>query len=72
KKRDRPHHHKGSFSSRIYDCRIPRSFEKPPKLETYDGITDFDEHVEHIATVLDCHGARGAVKCKMFVHALKV
>ncbi|MCH83117.1 hypothetical protein A2U01_0003932 [Trifolium medium] len=71
----RSHHHnhpsKGLFSTRITDCGIPKSLEKPPKLETYNGTGDPDEHVEHIDTILDYHGARGGVKCKLFVLTLK-
>lgn len=29
---------------------IPRSFEKPPNIETLDGIWDPNEHVKHVAT----------------------
>jgi hypothetical protein len=45
--------------------------EKPPKLETYDGTTDPDEHLEHIDIVLDYYQARGATKCRLFVLTLK-
>jgi len=38
----------------------------PPKLETYDGTTNPDEHVEHLDTILDYHRARGAIKCNLF------
>jgi hypothetical protein len=52
-------------------CRIPMALEKPPKLETYDGIADPDEHFEHIDTVLDYHQVCGPVKCKLFLLTLK-
>ncbi|MCI14979.1 hypothetical protein A2U01_0036114, partial [Trifolium medium] len=58
-KRNHAHHNKGMFSTKITDCRIPKSLEKPLKLETYDGTGDLDEHIEH--------GARGGVKCKPFI-----
>ncbi|MCI75872.1 hypothetical protein A2U01_0097141, partial [Trifolium medium] len=53
--RGRRNHHPGKtpFTTRIMESRIPKALEKPPKLETYDGSTDPDEHVEHIDTVLD-------------------
>ncbi|MCI10403.1 hypothetical protein A2U01_0031496, partial [Trifolium medium] len=35
------------FTLRILESRVPRTLEKPPKLETYDGTKDPDEHVEH-------------------------
>ncbi|MCI35088.1 hypothetical protein A2U01_0056309, partial [Trifolium medium] len=41
------------FAIRILGARIPKTLEKPPKLETYDGTADPDEHLEHIDTVLD-------------------
>jgi uncharacterized protein with von Willebrand factor type A (vWA) domain len=40
-------------------------------LETYDGTTNPDEHVEHLDTVLDYHQVPGVVKCKLFVLTLK-
>ncbi|MCI46252.1 hypothetical protein A2U01_0067492, partial [Trifolium medium] len=49
----------------------PRALEKSPKLETYDGSTDPDEHVEHIDTILDYFQARRPIKCKLFVLTLK-
>ncbi|MCH95345.1 hypothetical protein A2U01_0016320, partial [Trifolium medium] len=51
------HPGKTSFTVRILESRIPRTLEKPPKLETYDGTTDPDEHVKHIDTVLDYYQA---------------
>ncbi|MCI44081.1 hypothetical protein A2U01_0065320, partial [Trifolium medium] len=47
------------------------ALEKPPKLETYDGTIDPDEHVEHIDTVLDYYQAPGPIKCKLSVLTLK-
>ncbi|MCI61235.1 hypothetical protein A2U01_0082492, partial [Trifolium medium] len=57
------HPRKTPFTVRILDSRIPRGLEKPPKLETYDGSTVPDEHVEHIDTVLDYYQAPGPIKC---------
>lgn len=56
---------------RISDFPIPRAFEKLLKLESYDGATDPDEHVEHIDTVFNYLPARGVVKCKLFAWTLK-
>lgn len=50
---------------------IPRTFAKSPKVETYNGTTDLDEHVEHLDTILYYRRARGTVKCKLFVLTLK-
>jgi hypothetical protein len=49
----------------------PRAFAKPTKLETYYGVADPDEQVEHLDTILDYHRVRAAVKCKLFVLTLK-
>ncbi|MCI02730.1 hypothetical protein A2U01_0023764 [Trifolium medium] len=70
-KKNHTHNSKDPFSTKITDCRIPKSLEKPPKLQTYDGTGDPDEHVEHIDTILDYHGGRGGVRCKLFVQTLK-
>ncbi|MCH81098.1 hypothetical protein A2U01_0001877 [Trifolium medium] len=61
------HPGKTLFTVRILDSRIPRALEKPPKLETYDGSADPDEHVEHIDTVLDYYQALGPIKCKLLI-----
>lgn len=50
---------------------IPCAFTKPLKLETYDGTTEQDQHVEHLNTILDYHRVRGAIKCKLFILTLK-
>ncbi|PNY02369.1 hypothetical protein L195_g025676 [Trifolium pratense] len=34
------------FTLRILESRIPRTLEKLPKMESYDGIADSDEHLE--------------------------
>ncbi|MCI36631.1 hypothetical protein A2U01_0057854, partial [Trifolium medium] len=43
-RRREPNRHPGRtpFTLRILEARIPRTLEKPPKLETYDGTTDSD------------------------------
>lgn len=51
-------------------ARIPRSHEKPQKLQSYEGMRDPDEHVEHINNTLDYYHAQRVVKCKLFALAL--
>ncbi|MCI33252.1 hypothetical protein A2U01_0054469, partial [Trifolium medium] len=53
-RRREPNRHPGwtPFTLRILETQIPRTLKKTPKLETYDGTTDPDEHLEHIDTVL--------------------
>lgn len=43
-----PYKKRNTFSSNILDSRIRRSFEKPSKLENYDGLRDLDEHIKHL------------------------
>jgi hypothetical protein len=43
------------FARKILDFPILRAFEKPQKLELYDGKIDLVEHVEHINTILNYH-----------------
>jgi hypothetical protein len=68
-KRNRHTRHTGRtpFTMPILSCCCSQALEKPPKLETYDGTTNPDEHID---TVLDYHQARGSVKCKLFVLTL--
>jgi hypothetical protein len=40
-------------------------------MDSYDGTTDPDEHIENIEAVLTYRLVRGAVKCKLFVTTLK-
>lgn len=47
------------------------SFENPPKLESYYGKEDPDEHVEHVINKLDYYHAHGVAKCKFFSLTLK-
>jgi hypothetical protein len=63
---DQPHSLWGSWN-----LESPRAFEKPPKLETYEGTTYPDEDVEHIDTILDYYKAQGTIKCKLFMLTLK-
>jgi len=40
------------FTQRIRDTPIPRGLEKPPQMDSYDGTSDPDEHIENIEAVL--------------------
>jgi hypothetical protein len=42
----------GPFTRRIREAPIPRGLEKPPQMDSYDGITDPNEHIENIEAVL--------------------
>lgn len=70
-KRHHRSHCKGHFTREIEGYPIPRIFAKLSKMETYDGTTNANEHVEHLDIVLDYHQAWGAVKCKLFALTLK-
>jgi hypothetical protein len=70
-RRDNYHPGRTLFNMRILESRIPGTLEKPPKLETYDGTTDPDKHLEHIDIVLDYYQAQETIKCKLFVLTLK-
>ncbi|KAK2422383.1 hypothetical protein QL285_032920 [Trifolium repens] len=59
---------RGPFARQVSSCKIPKALEKPPKLDSYDGHGDPDEHID---VVLDYYGTRGAVKCKLFALTLK-
>lgn len=48
------------------DCHIPISLEKLPKLDTYDGIGNLNEHVNYLGNILDYHQHRSAVKWRLF------
>jgi len=40
------------FTLRIRDAPIPRGLEKPLQMDSYEGTTDPDEHIENIEAVL--------------------
>jgi hypothetical protein len=40
-------------------------------MDSYDGTTDPDEHIENIKAVLTYRSVQGAVKCKLFVTTLR-
>jgi len=40
-------------------------------MDSYDGTTDSDEHIENIEAVLTYRSVQGAVKCKLFVTTLR-
>jgi len=52
----------GPFTRRIREAPIPRRLEKPPQMDSYDGTTDPDEHIENIEAVLTYRSVQGAVK----------
>jgi len=39
-------------------------------MDSYDGTTDPDKHIENIEAVLTYRSMQGAVKCKLFVTTL--
>jgi hypothetical protein len=40
-------------------------------MDSYDGTTGLDEHIEIIEAVLTYRSVQGAVKCKLFVTTLR-
>jgi len=40
-------------------------------MDSYDGTTDPDEHIENIEEVLTYRSVQGALKCKLFVTTLR-
>jgi hypothetical protein len=68
---DNCHPGRTPFTLRILRTGFPRAMEKPPMLETYDGTTDPDEHLEHLDTVQDYYQAWRATKCRLFELTLK-
>lgn len=56
--------------AQFLNSKILRSLEKPPKLLTYNGIKDLDEHIEHMDDLLDYDQAHEVVKCKLFALTL--
>lgn len=65
------HYKYNCLTNHIIDCRIPKSLEKMPKLGSYDGYGDPNEHVEHMDTIINYHQARKVMKFKLFVMTLK-
>ncbi|MCI51368.1 hypothetical protein A2U01_0072612, partial [Trifolium medium] len=62
---------RGPFSRDIMRVSLPGGLEKPPQLDTYDGLTDPGEHIENIDVLLNyCH-VRGAIKCRLFPTMLR-
>ena len=55
------HNAYGPFTWRIREAPIPRGLEKPPQMDSYDGTTDPDEHIENIEAVLTYRSVQGAV-----------
>jgi hypothetical protein len=61
----------GPFTHRIRETPIPHGLEKPPLMDSYDGTSNLDEHIENIEVVLMYRSVRGAIKCKLFVTTLR-
>ena len=59
------------FTRRVRDVPTPRELEKPPQMDSYEGTTDLDEHIENIEVVLTYRSVQGVVKCKLFVTTLR-
>jgi len=47
----------GPFTRRIWEALIPRGLEKPPQMDSYDGTTNPDEHIEAVLTYRSVQGA---------------
>ncbi|KAK2409752.1 hypothetical protein QL285_045156 [Trifolium repens] len=61
----------GPLSERIMRVPLPPGLEKLPVMDTYDGSTDPDDHLENIEAVLEWRRVRGAIKCKIFSTTLR-
>jgi len=61
----------GPFTRRVRDALIPHGLEKPPQMDSYDGTTDLDEHIENIEVVLTYRSVQGAGKCKLLDTTLR-
>ncbi|MCI74981.1 hypothetical protein A2U01_0096247, partial [Trifolium medium] len=59
------------LSRDIMRVPIPQGLEKPPQLDTYDRLTDPDEHIENIDVLLNYRQVRGAIKCRLFPTTLR-
>jgi hypothetical protein len=63
--------HIGPLTRRVINVSLLICLEKPPLMETYDGSTNPDDHIENIEVVLDCKGVHGSIKCKLFPSTLR-
>ena len=61
----------GMFTRLIREAAIPRGLEKPLQIDSYDGTTDSDDHIQNIEAVLTYRSVEGAIKCKLFVTTLR-
>ncbi|CAI8590956.1 unnamed protein product [Vicia faba] len=57
-------------ATNLLNNEIPRSLEKPQKIQSYDETGDLDEHIEHMDNQLDYYHAHRAIKCKLFALTL--
>lgn len=62
---------KNPLSRRIFNIWIPKSLEKPLKLDNSYNETREDEHIEYVDNMLDYHHVQIVVRCKLFVLTLK-
>ncbi|MCI45454.1 hypothetical protein A2U01_0066693, partial [Trifolium medium] len=59
------------LSKEIMKALIHAGFERPPPLETYDGQSDPDEHIDNINVILDFCMVSGAIRCRLFSTILR-
>ena len=53
------------------DAPLPIGLEKPPNLGTYNEATDLDDHIENVDALLDYHGVKGTIRCRLFPTTLR-
>lgn len=46
------------------------ALKKPPHMDSYNGITDPDEHIKNMEVILDYHRVKGPIKCCFFASTL--
>ncbi|WJX89707.1 hypothetical protein P8452_71681 [Trifolium repens] len=59
------------LTERVMRVPLPPGLEKLPIMDTYDGSTDPDDHLENIVAILEWRRVRGSVKCKIFSTTLR-
>ncbi|PNY17947.1 hypothetical protein L195_g014703 [Trifolium pratense] len=58
--------HQGPLSRRIRELPLLAGLENPPVMDTYDGSSDPDKHIENLEALLEYRNVRGSIKCKLF------
>lgn len=53
------------LSTLILDSEIPKSLEKPPKLNNYSKKGDSNEHVQHVGNRLNYYHTNKKAQCKL-------